>query len=69
MKEKLITFSIIFAGSFALNYFFASDRDIAGMFFVSAGAAAIGALTEKYMIKLVVNTVRKIVKPHEQGRE
>jgi len=33
MKEKSIIFSIIYAGTFALNYFFASDRDIAGMFF------------------------------------
>jgi len=65
VKQKLTTFVIIFAGSFALNYFFATDRDVAGMLFLSAGAAAIVAVTEKYLMKFVVGVVKKIVKPRQ----
>jgi hypothetical protein len=63
MKAKLILFVVMFALMFALNYFFATDRDIGGMVFVSIGVALIGSLTSDIMLRLVVKGVKKIVRP------
>jgi hypothetical protein len=63
MKAKLIIFVVVFSLTFALNYFFATDRDIGGMVFVSVVPALIGALTSDFMLRLVVKGVKKIVSP------
>ena len=63
MKKKLITFVTVFAGNFALSYFFIEERDIPSFLFVSAFAGSVLPLTEGYLIELVVWAVKKIVKP------
>lgn len=62
MKDKLITFVVVFTITFALHYFFATDRDIGGMLFVSAGTAAIMALIHNYTKRLGVYILNKIFK-------
>ena len=63
MKDKLITFAIIFVGSFAPHYFFfARDHSIGEMLFISAGPAAIMAFTLNYTKRLEVYILNKIFK-------
>jgi hypothetical protein len=52
MKEKIIIFAIVFAGSCALSYFLRGNRDIQEMIFVYGGAAVIVALASGYMKSL-----------------
>lgn len=65
MKESLLIFAVMFVGNFTLLYFFSTDRDIAGMLFVSAGTALVVALMNKYLKKYAVSAIKKIVKPRE----
>ncbi|MDH4091692.1 MAG: hypothetical protein OEV74_16660 [Cyclobacteriaceae bacterium] len=65
MKQNLLIFAVMFVGNFTLLYFFSSDRDIAGMLFVSAGTAVVIALMNKYLKKYAVSVIKRIVKPRE----
>jgi len=63
MKEKSITFLIVFSTCFALFYF-TQERDLGRFIFISALVALFSALVEKHLIRFIVNTVKKIGKPH-----
>jgi hypothetical protein len=60
MKEFLKVFVIMFTGYFALSYFFGSDRDIAGMLFVSGFTALLVALMDRYLRGYMIKLVKKI---------
>jgi uncharacterized membrane protein YjjP (DUF1212 family) len=60
VKENLKTLVILFAGNLVLLYFFGTDRDIAGMFFVSAVGAAIVSLMSRHVKRYTVNIINKI---------
>jgi len=62
MKESLILFAVVLVGNFVLLYCFSTDRDIAGMVFVSAGTAIVLALMNRYLKKYAINIIKKIVK-------
>lgn len=62
MKDKLISFVILFVGILVSLYLFASDRDIGGMVFVSAGTALILTLAENHMKKIFDIVMKKITK-------
>lgn len=62
MKEKLITFLVVFATCFILFYL-TQDRDLGRFIFISGLVAAFSALIEKRLIKFVVDAVKKIAKP------
>ena len=61
-------FLIIFTGIFTLHYFFGTDRDIAGMVFVSAFVALIWALVEKRSTKYGMIVVKKILESFNRSR-
>jgi hypothetical protein len=50
----------MFTGYFALSYFFGSDRDIAGMLFVSGFTALLVALMDRYLRGYMIKLVKKI---------
>jgi len=64
MKEKLITFLIVFATCFTLFYL-TQDRDFGRFVFISSLVAVFSALTEKHVVRFIVNSVKKIVKPQK----
>ena len=64
MKDKLITFSTVSTGIFASFYFFSEDREIGRFLFVSIFTGLFAALTKNYSMKLIVNIVKRIVKPN-----
>jgi hypothetical protein len=63
MKSKLAVFAFIFVGNFSMHYFISTrDNTIGEILFVSAGGAAIFALTFNYFKRLGDYIIRKIFK-------
>jgi hypothetical protein len=66
MKEKVVTFLIVFGTCFTLFYL-NEDLDLGRFFFVSACVGVFAALTFNYSMKLVIGVIKKIVKPPEKS--
>jgi len=65
MKEKVVTFLIVFGTCFTLFYL-NEDFDPGRFIFVSACVGVFSALAFNYSMKLVVGAIKKIVRPPEK---